>query len=1100
MTHLVRIRAKDADALAAEISRTLAFLDRVPEERFEDVAYTCSFTEGDACLVVIAKDVQDLRARLSSALDRIVSGAERLRDKSGTYYFRTPLLGKGGGKLAFVYASVMGFYPNMMRDLVISAPQFRSAFDELEVALSGSGDPFTPSNFVFPPAPCYRHDADVFSSGAYAQALVSTYVACDGMSRLLEEDGVVPDATVGFGGGDLAALMRSGAAGAGRLDRPRRIELLQDIYKIVNNAVDHSGIAPVKMVTVIMRREGDADGVVAAFPEGKCTLVVDFSPRQRTYAIEPDFEKEALTAFAAAGVRTVRHDFDHPFNTPKCGTLASAIRKFVVKWMTRAPSRDVYSCATAEKLPASLREARDELAGIWMQPVEFRRTVERMYADGYRVFLEVGPRGIMTSAVEDTLKGRDFVAVAMNSTHRTNRLQSLHSLGQLMALGVDVNCSRWFPPGTRRLDFDAASVLEVRKDTVMRLSRTFPKMTLLGSETFFAGGSPLADVRGRGAKAKEREHIKLRRQQQFDWGATNPLLSDAEKTEESPGVFIEVKKTFRFSEDPFLADFALGTSQLSYSDPNLRGLVLLMPPVAMEMMAELAQMVVPNMSFLSICDFACRRWVKFKDGELKLVLRAERVAGTTPGTASVKVLLRDDVPDGALMWPVMEATVVMGPQSMRCPAAVTVQPLVKPRSVHWSGRDIYPTRICYGRRLRGIRFVESWGEEGLDYEVETPELARCVAFTRFPLWTVNPLLVGVIAGGFTLWRSHESFLGAFSFPFRVRKLELLGPLPGEGAKLRCYLRLTGVTPRSHICDIVVSDGNGVTLMRIEGWEELAEHIPQEFRDVITQPAAGYLSRSLSAKEVGDPGTDIATAYMVDPPYDVYERHEGLWLDAMSNVALCALEKGDFARLPYNVPRLTEWLYGKIAAKEAVRRYLRDFYQARWSNADVCIYKDERGKPKATGEWKGSLTMKLDVAIAHTARFIIAVAAANARVGVDVESAKRDLSDEFASGAFTDGERDLAASASQSSQALIRFWCAKEAVSKALGTGLRYSPREIAVTGYHPDSGRMTVRLSGAWLEAFKVFKGRDIDVSSRVLREHVLAFCFIPSTLLPMDD
>ena len=85
MTQLVRIRAAGADALVSEISRTLAFLDRVPEVRFEDVAYTCSLAEGDSSLVVIARDVQDLRARLSSALSRISAGAERLRDKSGTY-------------------------------------------------------------------------------------------------------------------------------------------------------------------------------------------------------------------------------------------------------------------------------------------------------------------------------------------------------------------------------------------------------------------------------------------------------------------------------------------------------------------------------------------------------------------------------------------------------------------------------------------------------------------------------------------------------------------------------------------------------------------------------------------------------------------------------------------------------------------------------------------------------------------------------------------------------------------------------------------------------------------------------------------------------
>ena len=79
--------------------------------------------------------------------------------------------------------------------------------------------------------------------------------------------------------------------------------------------------------------------------------------------------------------------------------------------------------------------------------------------------------------------------------------------------------------------------------------------------------------------------------------------------------------------------------------------------------------------------------------------------------------------------------------------------------------------------------------------------------------------------------------------------------------------------------------------------------------------------------------------------------------------------------------------------------------------------------------------------------------------------------------------------------IIRFWCAKEAVSKALGTGIRYSPKEMLVSDYLPDSGKVTVRLSGAWLEMFKGFTGRDIEVATRISREHALAFCFIPESL-----
>ena len=114
----------------------------------------------------------------------------------------------------------------------------------------------------------------------------------------------------------------------------------------------------------------------------------------------------------------------------------------------------------------------------------------------------------------------------------------------------------------------------------------------------------------------------------------------------------------------------------------------------------------------------------------------------------------------------------------------------------------------------------------------------------------------------------------------------------------------------------------------------------------------------------------------------------------------------------------------------------------------------------------------------------------------MESVSRDLSEEFAAGVFTPDELELAANAASSSRALVKFWCAKEAVSKALGTGIRYSPREMVVTGFQSDAGAITVRLQGAWVDAFKAFRGRDIRVTVRIVRDHALASCFIPSSML----
>ena len=1092
-SELVVLSAPDEAALVAEISRFATFIDRIPDARLVDIAYTASLTKGRAVLAIVASSAQDLRERLASAGRRLAGGvATRLRDKSGTYYSREHLL--DGGKLAFVYPGPMSFYPDMMRDLVVQHPECRGPFDELEEALLGEPE-FSPSNFIFPPAPYYRHDADIFSSGAYSQAFVATYAGCAALSRLLDAAGVRPDGLVGCGGGDLAAVMKSGAMGAAAR-RDERVKILRDIYRVVSKAVDHEGLPKTSMFTVLPRREEDIGLLIASFPKGKAYLVADFSPRMKTVAVEPSFEDEALKAFTDAGMRVLRLDLDRPFNTPRCESIVPAVKKFASSWLKQKPACEVYSCGIADRLSEKPRHARNDTAERWAKPVRFADTIRKMHDDGYRVFLEVGPRGLMTSAVEETLKGRAFAAVAMNSIHRSAVLQTQHALAQLASLGAPMDISGFFVRrNARKLDLDATLSMEFRAVSERRLSRAFPKLTLLGEPLDAA--TYVREPKGRGGRAAARAAAKAAQEssrRQYEAGAAEPLISDAPPTQSVPGVSYEFTKLFRISDAPFIGDFAYGSSQLSYADPNLRGLVMLPIAIATEIMAETAQRVVPNWQLLRVEDFVCRRRMPFAKGELNLTVHAERVSPDDPATAAVKVQIRSESTDAKFTWPLMEANCIFASSSLPTIPA-SVEPLAHPRTVHWSGRDIYPARIGAGSRLRGITFAESWSESGIDYEVAVPPLAGNVAFTRMPVWSVNPLLLQIVASGFRLWRCHEKFSGAFSFPFRYRSVEFRAPIPNEGTRLKCYLRLTGVTPRSHLCDITVTDGNGNVVIAIEGWEELTERVPKEFCNMVLQPATTFLSQSVSPEFFGDPGTDVASAVITEVPYVMFERNEELWLKILSNVILNAPERKELLEMKGSVARRTEWLFGRIAAKEAVRRYLKDFHQARWSYADVQIWPNENGKPQAIGAWGDNLSSRLDVAIAHTSQFVIALAAANARVGVDVESATRNLSEEFTYGVFLPDELEHATKSANASQTIIRFWCAKEAVSKALGTGIRYSPKEMMISGFLADSGKVSVRLTGAWVEVFKNFQGRDIPVSTRIAKEHALAFCFIPASM-----
>jgi phosphopantetheinyl transferase len=123
--------------------------------------------------------------------------------------------------------------------------------------------------------------------------------------------------------------------------------------------------------------------------------------------------------------------------------------------------------------------------------------------------------------------------------------------------------------------------------------------------------------------------------------------------------------------------------------------------------------------------------------------------------------------------------------------------------------------------------------------------------------------------------------------------------------------------------------------------------------------------------------------------------------------------------------------------------------------------------------------------------VIAVAAgltAGARIGVDAERI-RTPSQDLLDGAFSESELALlpagtAETESPRSEWVFRVWCAKEAVGKALGSGVSLDPRQFAITRVDLRSGLVTVRPPG----------GREASALTFRSGPHVLAIALLRTT------
>ena len=100
----------------------------------------------------------------------------------------------------------------------------------------------------------------------------------------------------------------------------------------------------------------------------------------------------------------------------------SAVSDFKTSWYklhhrpTVEPSHlKLYSNASNHAYAVNSDSVADALTCQAFEAVNFPRTIQQMWDDGVRIFVEHGPRQGLSQAVAQTLKGRDFIAVAYDS-------------------------------------------------------------------------------------------------------------------------------------------------------------------------------------------------------------------------------------------------------------------------------------------------------------------------------------------------------------------------------------------------------------------------------------------------------------------------------------------------------------------------------------------------------------------------------------------------------------------------------------------------------------------------------------------------------------
>ena len=508
----VFILEEDSRASLIEQGRRLQrFLAGAPQVALKDLAYTMNTDLGEKAyrLAIVASSLEDLAAKLERALERLADPQRtQIKDRGGIYYFEQPL-GKQG-KLAFLFPGEGSQYVNMLSDLCQNFPEVRACFDLVDQAfIKGGRRDHLPSQFIFPPpngkiSTGHATEEDRLWQIEGAVAAVTT--ANRALLTLLSRLELRPQALLGHSSGEFTALQAAGIMDLG--NETLYEECAIDLDTIYQRAVTEQGVPRAALIAV--GADSDTASEIIGQSDGNLHIAMDNCPHQTVIAGQEAAVREAIEQMRRQGLIHEVLPFDRPYHTPLFGSYAESLRPFFKRWLVSSPHVPLYSCTTMAPYPADLAEIRELALQHWVRPVEFRRTIEAMYADGARIFLDVGPKGNLTAFVDDILRTRPYLAVASNVPSCSGITQLNHAVALLAAHGIPMQLDYLYERrAPRRLSLkEAVDRVEMQEDTgkAMKLALGLP--TLQWSKE--PGSKEKGTEVPSGAREQEQESKELR--------------------------------------------------------------------------------------------------------------------------------------------------------------------------------------------------------------------------------------------------------------------------------------------------------------------------------------------------------------------------------------------------------------------------------------------------------------------------------------------------------------------------------------------------------------------------------------------------------------
>ena len=389
---------------------------------------------------IVATDLRELTTDIERAKQSVASGIKGPVPNRPNIYYTPDSLG-ALGDIAFVFPGSGNHYLGMGRDMGLQWPSILHQLNQISGRLKQQMRPEKLMPFRPSWPPNWPSKALQIINVDPLTAIFGQVMLGSMSASIVQEFVGAPQAVIGYSLGETAGLTAMGvwkdhekllkrmtASLLFRTELTGPCLALKKAWKIEA----HQNFE--WQVIAINRPAESVKGVINQVPLTRLLIVNSYNEcviGGDKAALEKLIKLLDCHAVVLDGVVTVHCDAVDP--------VKDAYRQLHLHLVDPPKNIRFYSCAWGKSFELTSESAANSILEQALHGFDFTKTIQQAYADGIRVFIEVGPRASCTRMIQQILHNRPHVAVAATRGDGHEYESLLRMLALLMAAGVPVD-------------------------------------------------------------------------------------------------------------------------------------------------------------------------------------------------------------------------------------------------------------------------------------------------------------------------------------------------------------------------------------------------------------------------------------------------------------------------------------------------------------------------------------------------------------------------------------------------------------------------------------------------------------------------------------